>query len=249
MRIGGIIDISTKDVPKKASMVIFTIGCNFQCSFCHNKSLLDEKSGKIISIGELVEMVKTNTLVSAVSITGGEPTLQEDLVDVCMAIKYLGKYVSIDTNGYLPNKLQKLLGYVNRVALDLKGPLNTQRLKELTRTIVDPSRIIDSFHLLNKQGIDFEIRTTYVENIMDPNDIQEIFAFLINNQFKGNFVLQQYQYSEGVGEEFKEKFQKPEHITLLNFLKPYRNLDLPFKIYLRDEIVGYSYIDDLTEET
>ncbi|MFX1358195.1 MAG: hypothetical protein ACFFA8_13055, partial [Promethearchaeota archaeon] len=68
---------------------------------------------------------------------------------------------------------------------------------------------------------------------------------LKNNHFRGDFVLQQYQYSEGVGEENKDKFQKPEHITLLNILKPYKELILPFKIYLRDEIVGYSSIDKL----
>ncbi|GAF90078.1 unnamed protein product, partial [marine sediment metagenome] len=92
---------------------------------------------------------------------------------------------------------------------------------------------------------DFEIRTTYVENLMKPKDIDKIITYLRKNLFRGNFVLQQYQYSEGVGEEHKQKFQKPEHITLLNILKPYKNMDLPFQIYLRDEVTGYTKIDKL----
>ncbi|GAH17306.1 unnamed protein product, partial [marine sediment metagenome] len=56
---------------------------------------------------------------------------------------------------------------------------------------------------------------------------------------------QQYQYSEGVGEEHRQKFRKPEHITLLNILKPYKNMDLPFQIYLRDDVTGYTKIDKL----
>ncbi|GAH12395.1 unnamed protein product, partial [marine sediment metagenome] len=40
MRVGGIVDISTKDIPNKSAMVIFTVGCNLSCGFCHNKYLL-----------------------------------------------------------------------------------------------------------------------------------------------------------------------------------------------------------------
>jgi len=82
---------------------------------------------------------------------------------------------------------------------------------------------------------------------MKSSDIDKIILFLKKNKFRGSFVLQQYQYSEGVGEENKIKFQKPEHFTLLNILKPYNNMDLTFQIYLRDNVVGYSKIDKLYE--
>ncbi|KKM68046.1 hypothetical protein LCGC14_1464910, partial [marine sediment metagenome] len=54
-----------------------------------------------------------------------------------------------------------------------------------------------------------------------------------------------YQYFEGVGEKFKELFLKPEHVVLLKLLKPYKSKNFPFKIFLRDETVGYSTIDEL----
>ena len=57
--------------------------------------------------------------------------------------------------------------------------------------------------------------------LMIPNDVHEIIDFLRNNNFPGNFVLQQYQFSEGVGKELKDKFQKPEHATLLTILERY----------------------------
>ena len=63
--------------------------------------------------------------------------------------------------------------------------------------------------------------------------------------FKGSFVLQQYQFSEGVGEEFKRIFSKPEHDLITNLVKPFNELDLPFNIFIRDEIVGYCNIKDL----
>ena len=246
MRVGGIVDISTKDIPNKSAMVIFTVGCNLSCGFCHNKYLLHEGVGRDMGVPELLEQIKSNMLVSGVSISGGEPTLQKDLLELSKEIKNVGKYISIDTNGTNPKSILELLPYINRVALDLKGPLNNKRLFKITGNQVNFNLIIETFRIVNNHDdIDFEIRTTYVENLMKPSDIDKIILFLKKHQFRGNFVLQQYQYSEGVGEEHKQKFQKPEHITLLNILKPYRNMELPFQIYLRDDIVGYSMIDKL----
>ena len=248
MRVGGIVDISTKDIPNKSTMVIFTVGCNLSCEFCHNKYLLHEGVGRDIDVPKLMEQIKSNMLVSSVSISGGEPTLQKDLLELCKEIKNIGKYISIDTNGTNPKSIAELLPYINRIALDVKGPLNNKRLAKITGSQVNFNLIIETFRAVNDhEGIDFEIRTTYVGNLMKSNDIDKIILFLRKNQFRGSFVLQQYQYSEGVGEEHKLKFQKPEHLTLLNILKPYRNMNLPFQIYLRDDIVGYSRIDKLYE--
>ena len=248
MRVGGIVHISTKDIPNKSAMVIFTVGCNLSCGFCHNKYLLHVGVGRDVGVPELLEQIKSNMLVSGVSISGGEPTLQKDLLELSKEIKNIGKYISIDTNGTNPKSILELLPHINRIALDLKGPLNNKRLFKITGNQVNFNLIIETFRIINNhEDIDFEIRTTYVENLMKPSDIDKIILFLKKHQFRGNFVLQQYQYSEGVGEEHKQKFQKPEHITLLNILKPYRNMELPFRIYLRDEIIGYKIIDEVYE--
>ena len=248
MRVGGIIDISTKDIPNRSAMVIFTVGCNLSCGFCHNKYLLHEGVGRDIKVLELMEQIESNLLVSGVSISGGEPTLQKDLTQLCKEIKNAGKYISIDTNGTNPSSIKEIVPFIDRVALDLKGPPNNKRLAQITGSQVNFNLIHETFTFINNnKDIDFEIRTTYVENLMKPNDIDKIIMFLKKKRFRGNFVLQQYQYSEGVGEDYKEIFQQPEHITLLNILKPYRNMELPFQLYLRDNIIGYSKIDVLYE--
>ncbi|MHA1931177.1 MAG: anaerobic ribonucleoside-triphosphate reductase activating protein [Promethearchaeota archaeon] len=248
MKVGGILDISTKDIPHKSAMVIFTVGCNFKCEFCHNKYLLQPNVGREYSIKELIEKVSTNLLVSGVSITGGEPTLQKDLLELCREIKVVGKYLSIDTNGSNPTLIKAISPYLNRVALDLKGPLEPKKLEKITGVKVDINRINESIEFLNKQNkLELEIRTTYVESLLTSKDIKTIINFLKGLKFSGNFVLQQYQFSEGVGEEFKRIFSKPEHEILVKILRPYKDLgsELPFKIFLRDEIVGYCSINEL----
>ncbi|MFX0036561.1 MAG: anaerobic ribonucleoside-triphosphate reductase activating protein [Candidatus Hermodarchaeota archaeon] len=247
MRIGGIIDISTKDIPSRSSMVIFTAGCNFNCKFCHNKYLLQPNVGREFSIAELIDKINTNSLVSGVSITGGEPTIQNDLLDLCKEIqKFTDKYLSIDTNGSNPKLLKKLVPYINRVALDLKGPIIPEKYEKIIGVQINIETIIDTIELLNNQeNLDFEIRTTYEENLLSSRDLQKIIESLEDLGFKSNFVLQQCQYREGVDEKFKEIFLKPEHETLINLLRPYQGLILPFNIFLRDEVVGYCKIEDL----
>lgn len=246
MRIGGIIDASTKDIPHKAAMVIFCVGCNFKCEFCHNKYLLYPTVGKEVEVSELIKKVKENVLINGISFTGGEPTLQTDIVEVCQQLSTLGKFLSIDTNGSNPNVIKNLFPYINRVALDLKGPLVRDRLEKIVGVKIALNTIRETFNLINANNeIEFEIRTTFLESILTPLDIDRIVGFLLQNKFRGNFVLQQYQYSEGVGEKFKDIFHKPEHSSLVNILNTYKNITLPFKIYIRDDIVGYRDINNL----
>ena len=246
MKIGGFIDISTKDIPYKSAMVIFTVGCNFKCEFCHNKYLLQLNVGRDYKINELIDKIGTNLLVSGISITGGEPTLQKDLLELCEEIQKTGRYLSIDTNGSNPDIIKKIAPYINRVALDLKGPPDPEKLEIITGVKVDLDTIKDTIEFLNtQQNIDFEIRTTYVANLLNFHDIENIMNFLKMMGFSGNFVLQQYQFSEGVGEEFKRIFSKPEHEVLLNLLMPFKDQQLPFNIFLRDEIVGYRNVNEV----
>ena len=213
---------------------------------CHNKYLLQPNVGRIYSINELIRRISSNVLVSSVSITGGEPTLQADLVELCEEIKKIGKFISIDTNGSHPSSIQAILPFINRVALDLKGPLDKKKYERITGVSVDIDRILITIDILkNQPELDFEIRTTYAENLLAPEDLKEMVDFLNFIQFKGNFVLQQYQYFDGVGEPFKEAFQKPSHDALLKLIEPYKETDNSFQFYIRDEIVGYKNINEI----
>ncbi|MFX1412481.1 MAG: anaerobic ribonucleoside-triphosphate reductase activating protein [Promethearchaeota archaeon] len=246
MRIGGIIDISTKDIPGKTSMVIFTVGCNLNCSFCHNKHLLNPEAGREIEVNEILDHVNSNLLVSWVSVSGGEPTLQEEIIELSKEIQKVGKLLNIDTNGTNPDKIKKLFPYINRISLDLKGPLSKKTYENIVNSEIDIDHIIETFKLVNsRENIQFEIRTTYVENLLAPKDIHKIISFLKKNRFRGNFVVQQYQYSEGVGEKYKEIYNIPEHFALFNMLKKYRKKKLLFSIFLRDNVVGYKNINEI----
>ncbi|MFX1519462.1 MAG: radical SAM protein, partial [Promethearchaeota archaeon] len=117
LKIGGLIELSTVDIPKRACSVVFLAGCNFDCIFCQNSSLIPTDSGDLIELTKLVTEISKNILIDSVSITGGEPCLQPILIHLCQELKK-NFYVSVDTNGSIPRVVEQLTSIVNRIALD-----------------------------------------------------------------------------------------------------------------------------------
>jgi pyruvate formate lyase activating enzyme len=72
MRIAGIISTSTVDVPGVPVSVLFTVGCNFSCPYCHNFQICRPNAGYKTTLDEIVEKLIHNPLVEGVNITGGD---------------------------------------------------------------------------------------------------------------------------------------------------------------------------------
>ncbi|MDE6407879.1 MAG: radical SAM protein [Anaeroplasmataceae bacterium] len=60
--------------------VLFLQGCNVHCKGCHNQSSWDIKKGKTIEITELAELLIANCRNKKLTISGGEPLMQENAV-------------------------------------------------------------------------------------------------------------------------------------------------------------------------
>jgi len=241
MNIASILSVSTKDIPGKICTVIFTAGCNFNCDFCHNKKLISFSEGKEIGISEIIREINRNELISAVNITGGEPTLQDDLVNLCRELKKNKKYVSIDTNGSKPKTIKRLLPYVDRIAMDLKSELNKEKMKNICGTEVNLDNLISSIEMINENKyINFEIRTTIALGLNTGVDIFHILNFLKKINFTGNYVLQQFINSEGV-KQTKEAILEIDHnwmmIIARQCIESLKSIN--FKIFLRNNMVGY----------
>ena len=81
MKIGGLQRVSLNDYPGKICATVFTQGCNFRCPYCHNPELVDPgQYGPVIPEKEVLSFLdKRRGKLEAVTVTGGEPTLQKDL--------------------------------------------------------------------------------------------------------------------------------------------------------------------------
>jgi pyruvate formate lyase activating enzyme len=171
MKVGGFQKVSLIDYPGRISAVVFTQGCNFRCPFCHNPELVDP--------GRL----------DAVVITGGEPTLQPELIPFIIRLKAMGYRIKLDTNGALPDVLEEMLGrkLLDYVAMDIKAPL--KRYGEVTKTKTDGQRILKSISLIMGSGVDYEFRTTAVKSLLGPGELEEIGRLVPGAK---RFVLQKF---------------------------------------------------------
>ena len=163
-------------------------------------------------------MEKRRGILEGVCITGGEPTLQKDLPEFIRKIKSLGFLVKLDTNGYLPNKLQALLeeGIVDYVAMDIKNSLSKYGVTVGIENF-NTSPIEESVNILKNSGIPFEFRTTLVKNFHTETDLEQIGNWLGSDV---KYFLQSFKDSGDLIESSLVGFDENEMKNLLKVLKP-----------------------------
>ena len=125
MQIHGLNKTTLLDYPEHVACTVICGHCNFRCPFCQNADLvLNPASQPCISEEEFWSFLsKRKGMLEGVCITGGEPTLHPDLVDFIARIKAQGLLVKLDTNGYRPEIIKKLMEekLVDYIAMDLKS--------------------------------------------------------------------------------------------------------------------------------
>ena len=196
MLLVGLNKTTLLDYPGRVAATIFTGGCNFRCPFCHNGDLVLRPSAQnTYSEEEVLSFLrKRKNVLKGVCISGGEPTLQEDLPDFIRKIKKIGYDVKLDTNGYRPEVLEHFLqdGLVDYVAMDIKNCK-----EKYGRTVgVDGfalRNIEESVNILLRADIPYEFRTTVVKELHGFEDIVKISEWIAGCQ---RYFLQQYRESE-----------------------------------------------------
>ena len=175
MKLGGLEKFSGVDFDGKLACTLFTVGCNFRCPFCHNSPLVIETEENITEQEFFDFLQERKHLLNGVCISGGEPTLQKDLVEFISKIKKLGFAVKLDTNGTNPTILQELIAskLIDYVAMDIKNSFNAYSdiigLKNY-----DLRSVKKSVEILKKDLVDYEFRTTLVREYHTLENIIEL---------------------------------------------------------------------------
>ncbi len=176
MIVGGLQKFSLIDYPGKTCAVVFTLGCNFRCPYCHNPELvIPDRYAQEIPLSYIFAFLeKRKGMLDAVCVTGGEPTLQNDLVEVLAELKDLGYLIKLDTNGSKPGVLELLIEkkLIDYLAMDIKAPL--EKYSEITGKPITPEKLKKSISLVISSGIDHEFRTTAVKSLISKVDLEDI---------------------------------------------------------------------------
>ncbi|MPM80826.1 7-carboxy-7-deazaguanine synthase [bioreactor metagenome] len=189
MLIAGFQKTSFVDYPGQPCAVVFTPYCNFDCAYCHNAHILRRDVPLIDEAPVLEYLEKRADLLGAVVISGGEPTLQQNLEAFILRVRELGYLVKLDTNGSKPTVLSQLLGkgLLDYVAMDIKAPL--EQYDEIARASVDTDAIRKSIAILRNSAVKHEFRLTFAPQLSPEGAVEA--SRLVKGCEK--FFLQQYR--------------------------------------------------------
>src|SRR3989344_3195591 len=198
--IKGIQKTTLIDFPGKIACTIFMGGCNMRCGYCYNSDLVMKQDAvpTISNTEFLAFLEKRKKFLEGVCITGGEPTMQKDLPDLCAAIRKTGLAVKLDTNGTNPEMLQlliekKLLDYI---AMDVKASLESY--DRVCRTPINTENVKRSIEIIKKSGVDYEFRTTLVPDVINIDEMKKIGHLIAGAR---QYYLQQFRASASTMDE------------------------------------------------
>lgn len=122
----GLERLSFCDWPGRNVCVLFFGGCNLACPTCHNARIAwAPDSVPSLTRAEVLGFLKARaSWLDGVVVTGGEAACVPQLAEVLEEIASFDLPVKLDTNGMLPDVVERLLDreLVAAVAVDVKGP-------------------------------------------------------------------------------------------------------------------------------
>lgn len=150
-----------------------TAKCNFGCKMCyvHTRDKSEELTAEQwINLGEQA----TEKGMIFLLLTGGEPFLREDFLEIYAALKKLGLLISINTNGSLIN--DEIFEFLVknppiRMNISLYGCSNETYMKLCGKPVFD--KVIHNIMRLHEAGISIRINSSIVPD--NVNDIQKLY--------------------------------------------------------------------------
>lgn len=198
------------DYPGHVAAALFTGGCNMRCPFCQNSVLVlaPQKQPEIAEHDVLDFLHRRRGILEGVCITGGEPTLQNDLEDFIRRVRKMEYLIKLDTNGYRPRILRHLLEeeLLDYVAMDIKASKERYGIA-CGLAEVELNRIEESVELLKTSSISYEFRTTVVKGIHSPEEFTAIGRWL---QGSRAYYLQSFRDSGQVMQPGFAEFERAE---------------------------------------
>ena len=205
MLIGGIQTLSLLDFPEKISAIVFTVGCNFRCGFCHNPEFVDPNQIKKLTKDFIPEekffkfLESRKGFLDGVVVSGGEPTIHLDIIPFIEKIKNMNFLVKLDTNGTNPIVIKKLLEkkLIDYIAMDIKNIIT--EYNDICGAKVNLENIKKSRDLILNSGISHEFRTTVLQNFHNKEKITEIAKFC---QGADRYTIQNFRPEKTLDEKF-----------------------------------------------
>lgn len=190
LNLGGIIPLSTNEWKEHVSVVVFFNGCSFKCNFCHNYDMINAIN--YVDTDIVKDKIRESLpFINSVCFSGGEPTMQaEALQELLSFSKYLGLNTMVETNGYYPEVLQKLvnLNLIDEVYIDIKT--TKEEYQALTGKADAYERMLKTISI----SVPMVKRTTVFKNFTIPKCSDILQRGIVN--FSPDKTLNEYSLEE-----------------------------------------------------
>lgn len=208
------------------SLIEITKRCNMHCNTCFakatNKKCQDLSIAKIKEMMDFVNKTENNN-AEVLQISGGEPTLHKDIIEIIKEAKKRFKHVMLNTNGI---RIATDLEFVKELA-DLIGNfeiyLQFDTIKEETsKKIRGDANILDLKYKcianLNKYNIPTTLVMT-VENGVNDNELGSVITYALENKCIRGVNIQPVAYfgRKALSKDFeKERLDRSTLTDVIN---------------------------------
>jgi cyclic pyranopterin phosphate synthase len=149
-----------------------TDSCNFRCSYClPNGNCIDPALERPLNLDEIINLTTAfaGLGVEKVRITGGEPTLRRDVVDIISAISAVEgiDQVAISTNGYRLAQLAPRLAAAGCKAANISlDSLNPEKFAIVTGQKTNQA-VLDGIDAALAEGLKVKVNAVLMKGIND----------------------------------------------------------------------------------
>lgn len=217
MRVAGFQSLSLLDFPGRPCAIVFTQGCVFRCPYCHNPELIPQGEGRYGEEEILERLRHHKKMVDAVCVTGGEPTLQADLLPFLRLLKREGFSVKLDTNGVHPRVIESVIQerLAAYFAMDLK---HTWDRYDNVIGVGVPQAIENcqkSMRLIQDSNVAHEFRTTILPGEHSLEDFAAIAKYLRPGE---TYAVQSFRAGKTLSSDIQASGL--DSSTVVNSLRP-----------------------------
>ncbi|GAA3844939.1 anaerobic ribonucleoside-triphosphate reductase activating protein [[Pseudomonas] carboxydohydrogena] len=170
LRVGGFVRLSTCDWPGELVATIFSQGCPWACSYCHNLHLIPPNAETDIAWQDVMSFLGSRRgLLDGVVFSGGEPTLQATLPEAMRAVRALGFRIGLHSAGPYPERLANVLPLIDWIGFDVKAAFDDYA--RITGVPGSGDKARESLRHVLASGVTCEIRTTVHTALLNPQQL------------------------------------------------------------------------------
>ena len=169
------------------NIFIRTTGCNLRCSYCDTKYAY--KQGIEKKIQEITKEIK-KYYCTKICITGGEPLIQEDTIELIKHLLNLKYSVTVETNGSI--KIDSLKNKKNLIiSLDIKTPSSKMHEKMFLQNINMLTKK-DQIKFIIKNKKDYEYARIIIQKFKPKCDVFFQPVWKTNTEKLAKWILEDY---------------------------------------------------------